>query len=61
MKKFILAIALSFTSIGFAHAEGVDKKVCITQTDAKTKKSKEVCKVVKQHKKLDGTAIPEKK
>lgn len=36
------------------------KKVCIEQMDAKTKKSKQVCKEVKIHKKLEGTKVPEK-
>ena len=37
------------------------KKVCVEQKDAKTGKMKEVCKDVKQHKKLEGTKVPEKK
>jgi hypothetical protein len=37
------------------------KKVCVDQTDAKTKKVKQVCKTVKVHKKLEGTKIPDKK
>ena len=36
-------------------------KACVTQKDAKTGKEKEVCKVIKIHKKLDGAAIPTKK
>jgi len=36
------------------------KKVCVEQTDAKTKKPKEVCKEVKIHKKLEGTKVPDK-
>jgi hypothetical protein len=39
-----------------AHAEPEKKKVC--HVDEKTKK--EVCKVIKVHKKLEGTAVPEK-
>ena len=31
------------------------KKVCVKQTDPKTKKEKEVCKVIKVHKKLEVT------
>jgi hypothetical protein len=37
------------------------KKVCVKQTDAKTKKEKEVCKTIKVHKKLDGTKIEDAK
>lgn len=36
------------------------KKVCVEQTDAKTKKPKQVCKEVKVHKKLEGTPVPSK-
>ena len=36
------------------------KRVCVEQTDPKTKKVKEVCKDVKVHKKLEGTKVPEK-
>jgi hypothetical protein len=44
-----------------AHAEAEKKKVCVMQKDPKTNKEKEVCKDVKQHKKLEGTKVPEKK
>lgn len=37
------------------------KKVCVKELDNKTKKEKEVCKTIKVHKKLEGTAIPTKK
>jgi hypothetical protein len=53
-----LALALGFTS---AIAEPEKKKVCVMQKDPKTNKEKEVCKDVKQHKKLEGTKVPEKK
>jgi hypothetical protein len=59
MKQLILALALfSFGASSFAVET---KKVCVEQTDAKTKKIKEVCKDVKIHKKLEGTAVPDKK
>ena len=38
-----------------------EKKVCVKELDNKTKKEKEVCKTIKVHKKLEGTAIPDKK
>jgi hypothetical protein len=60
MKYIILAAAaLAFTAV---QAQAVEsKKVCVMQKDAKTNKEKEVCKMVKQHAKLEGTKVPEKK
>lgn len=59
MKQLFLALALiSFGATSFA-AE--TKKVCVDQTDPKTKAVKQVCKDVKVHKKLEGTAVPDKK
>ena len=52
-------LALAYNNPAFAETE--TKKVCVDQKDAKTGKTKEVCKEVKQHKKLDGTKIPDKK
>lgn len=37
------------------------KKVCHEENDKKSGKMKEVCKTQKVHKKLEGTAVPEKK
>jgi hypothetical protein len=53
--KNLLAILALLPALAFAGGE--TKKVC--SQDAKTKK--EVCKMVKVHKKLEGTAIPPKK
>jgi hypothetical protein len=36
------------------------KRVCVTTTDAKTKKEVEKCRTVKVHKKHEGTKVPEK-
>jgi hypothetical protein len=65
MKKVLVAAAItlgifavSWNNPAFA-AE--TKRVCVEQTDTKTKKSKEVCKNVKVHKKLEGTKVPDKK
>ena len=55
MKQLLLVIALAFAVPSFAAPE--TEKVCIK--DEKTKK--ETCKVIKKHKKLDGTKVPEKK
>lgn len=57
--KYLLAIMIGLFALTAQAAE--EKKVCVKQTDAKTKKEKEVCKTVKIHKKLEGTAIPPKK
>jgi len=51
---------MSLVPFVLVHAEAESKKVCETQTDSKGK-TKEVCKVIKIHKKLEGTALPEKK
>ncbi len=59
MKNIILTLALAFALVPAYSAE--TKKVCVEQKDAKTGKTKEVCKEVKQHKKLEGTKVPEKK
>jgi hypothetical protein len=57
-----IALAALFLAINNpAFAETETKKVCVEQKDAKTGKAKEVCKEVKQHKKLEGTKVPEKK
>lgn len=60
MKAILLAVTLAFAS-QLAFAEPETKKVCNITKDAKTQKSKEVCKTIKVHKKLEGTTIPDKK
>lgn len=69
MKHITLATLLAFSSLTFGSAFAGDstetkpvetKRVCLKQMDPKTKKEKEVCKNVKQHKKLDGTPVPKK-
>jgi len=59
MKALLLSALLAFTAVTVGAAE--TKKVCVEQTDPKTKKAREVCKEVKVHKKLDGTKVPDKK
>lgn len=58
-----LCIAVSVTFLAFNNpAFAVEtKKACVEQKDAKTGKTKEVCKEVKVHKKLEGTKVPDKK
>jgi len=71
MKKIILALALALGS-QFVIAEEPakeTKRICVDVKDkdgkdvidSKTKKVKQNCKEVKQHKKLEGTKVPEKK
>lgn len=55
MKKLLLTYLM--LTVNLSYAGGEMKQVC--SQDAKTKK--EVCKMVKVHKKLEGTAIPPKK
>lgn len=54
MKKSLLII---LTLLSFSAIAVETEKVCVK--DEKTKK--ETCKVIKKHKKLDGTKVPEKK
>ena len=56
--KYLLALMIGVFALS---AQAEEKKVCVKQMDAKTKKEKEVCKTIKVHKKLEGTAIPDKK
>ncbi len=70
MKQVLVALALALGS-QFVIAEEPKKetkKVCVDVKkdgkdviDPKTGKTKQSCKEVKQHKKLEGTKVPEKK
>lgn len=69
MKKFLIASILALGS-QFVIADGTPetRKVCVDVKkdgkevkDPKTGKTKQSCKEVKVHKKLDGTKVPEKK
>lgn len=71
MKKMLLVLALALGS-EFAIASEPPKetkKICVDVKDKegkevidpKTKKVKQNCKEVKQHKKLEGTDVPVKK
>ena len=59
MKKLLaLLVASAFVMPAMADdAKPEQKKVCVKQTDPKTKKEKEVCKNVKIHKKHEGTKV----
>lgn len=53
--KNLVAVALTAVfAVGIAQSAET-KKVCVKQTDPKTKKEKEVCKTIKVHKKLEVT------
>lgn len=58
---FGMIMFLLFGPLTHAAFAAEEKKVCVTQTDPKTKKEKQVCKTVKVHKKLEGTKIPDGK
>lgn len=70
MKKIILALALALGSqFVIAEEPKETKKICVDVKDKegkevidpKTKKVKQNCKEVKQHKKLEGHDVPVKK
>jgi len=71
MKKIVLAVALAVSSQFVVANEPPKetKKICVDVKDKegkevidpKTKKVKQNCKEVKQHKKLEGTDVPVKK
>lgn len=55
MKHIISLFALvALIASNSVYAEAVSKKVC------HEKNGKQVCKVIKTHKKLDGTKVPDK-
>ena len=63
MKKILtLLVATAFVMPVFAaEADKPEtKRVCVTTTDAKTKKEVEKCKEVKIHEKHEGTKVPDK-
>lgn len=70
MKKIVLALALALGSqFVIAEEPKETKKICVDVKDKegkevidpKTKKVKQNCKEVKQHKKLEGHEVPVKK
>ena len=69
MKKVLVALALALGSQFVVAEEPKEtKKICVDVKkdgkevkDPKTGKTKQSCKEVKQHKKLDGTKVPDKK
>ena len=63
MKNLITILVAVILIMGYSSAvfAAETRRVCVNQTDAKTKKTKQVCKTVKTHKKLVGTPVPTKK
>lgn len=69
MKKVLVALALALGSQFVVAEEPKEtKKVCVDVKkdgkevkDPKTGKTKQSCKEVKVHKKLEGTKVPDKK
>ena len=47
-------------TLSFGVAAADKEKVCIDVKDAKTGKVKQECKMMKKHKKLEGTEVPKK-
>ena len=67
MKKLIVASMLSLFAVS-SMAAGEVKEVCKNKVDAKGQvvkgkdgKPVQECKKIKEHKKLEGTPVPEKK
>ena len=56
----LLAFAFAAVLSTACAAEPVTERVCVEVKDAKTGKMKEECKVIKKHKKLEGTEVPKK-
>jgi hypothetical protein len=54
MKNLVTVALAGVFAMGVVQAAET-KKVCVKQTDPKTKKEKEVCKTIKVHKKLEVT------
>ena len=68
MTKFLISVIIGICSLGVAYAGGETKEVCKDKLDkagkvvnGKDGKPVQQCKTIKVHKKLDGTAVPEKK
>lgn len=62
MKNLIIILVAAILTVGYSSAvlAAETRRVCVNQTDAKTKKTKQVCKTIKTHKKLIGTPVPKK-
>ena len=68
MKQLLIVLALTLSSQFVIAEEHAVKQVCVDVKkdgkdviDPKTQKVKQMCKQVKEHKKLDGHDVPVKK
>ena len=67
--KYAIVLATALFALTASATDTETRKVCVdvkdkagkAVTDPKTGKTKQNCKQVKQHKKLDGTVVPGKK
>ncbi len=61
VKALILVNILAWGSVSYQLASAAEtERVCVDVKDPKTGKMKEECKVIKKHKKLEGTEVPKK-
>ena len=62
MKNLITILIAAILTMGYSSVvlATETRRVCVNQTDPKTKKTKQVCKTIKTHKKLVGTPVPTK-
>ena len=58
MNKLLAILVAGMMSFGVMAAE--KEKVCVDVKDAKTGKVTQQCKMMKKHKKLEGTEVPKK-
>ena len=58
MSKFLAILVAAMVSFAACAAE--TERVCVDVKDPKTGKMKEECKLIKKHKKLEGTEVPKK-
>jgi hypothetical protein len=60
-KLLVAANLVIWGVVGVEVAQAAEtERVCVEVKDPKTGKSKEECKVIKKHKKLEGTEVPKK-
>lgn len=60
MNKLLALLFVAVLSTAACASEPVTERVCVDVKDPKTGKMKEECKVIKKHKKLEGTEVPKK-
>ena len=60
-KLLALLISAAIATVSVAVIAAEKEKVCIDVKDPKTGKVKQECKMMKKHKKLEGTEVPNQK